>query len=135
MTFEKGKSGNPEGRPKGIKDRRTLFAEMIESHKEKLLNTALEMAFNGNEQMLKIFLDRLLPAKPKDDIVNIKLLGNSQTEKSKHVIEELNNQNLTPSEAVNIMQTLVMQVKVFDADEVAKFIREGREFINTFKKS
>jgi len=134
MTFEKGQSGNLEGRPKGIKDKRILFAETLKFHKEGLLNKALEMALGGNEQMLKMFLERILPAKPKDNLVNIKLTGDTPTEKSKQVIEELNNQNITPSDAVNIMQALAMQARVFDADEVAKFIREAKEFIKKSKE-
>jgi len=134
MTFDKGQSGNPEGRPKGIKDKRTLFAEIIESHKEELLNKALEMALNGNELMLKMLLDRILPAKSKDDVVCIELTGDTPTEKSKQVIEELCKQNITPCEAINIMEALVMQVKVFDADEIAKFIREAKETIKQLKE-
>jgi len=81
-----------------------------------------------------MLLERILPAKPKDNTVNIKLSSNTLTEKGKQVIEELNKQNITPSDAMNIMQTLAMQAKVFDADEVAKFMRNGTELLNTLKK-
>ena len=36
MTFEKGESGNLSGRPRGVKDRRTAFREMIEPRKNEL---------------------------------------------------------------------------------------------------
>lgn len=134
MTFDKGQSGNPEGRPKGIKDKRILFAEIIESSNKELLNKALEMALGGNEQMLKMFLERILPAKPKDNLVGIQLTGDTLTEKSNQVIEALNNQYITPSEAMDMMQTLAMQARVFDADELAKFIRKATETIKQLKK-
>ncbi|MGD9109070.1 MAG: DUF5681 domain-containing protein [Gammaproteobacteria bacterium] len=134
MTFEKGQSGNPEGRPKGIKDKRTLYVEMIESHAEELIKKALEMALNGDAVMLKIFLERILPAKPKDDIICIELTGDTATEKSNQVIEALNNQQITPSEAMDIMQTLAAQVRVYDADEVTKFMLETKELINKLKE-
>lgn len=133
--FQPGQSGNPDGRPKGIKDKRTLYAETIESHAEELINKALEMALNGDAVMLKIFLERILPAKPKDDVVCIELTGNTLTEKSKRVIEELNNQNITPSDAMNIMQALVMQARVFEVDEIAKIIAELKIEIKQFKKT
>jgi len=133
--FQPGQSGNSEGRPKGIKDKRILFAEIIESSNKGLLNKALEMALDGNEQMLKMFLERILPAKPKDNLVNVKLTGDTLTEKSKQVIEALSNQYITPSEAMDMMQTLAMQARVFDADELAKFIRKGTEFIKTYKEN
>lgn len=132
--FKPGQSGNPEGRPKGIKDKRTLYTETIESHAEELINKALEMALNGDTVMLKIFLERILPAKPKDDVVCIELTGNTPTEKSNQVIEALNNQYITPSEAMDIMQALAAQVKIYDADEVTKFIRETKEFVATLKE-
>ena len=135
MTFEKGQSGNPDGRRKGTKDRRALFAEMIESHKEGIFNKAVAMALEGNEQMIKMFLDRLLPAKPKDDSVNIELTGETLTEKSNQVIEALSNGYITPSEAMDMMQALAAQARVFDADELAKFMEETREFIKTSKEN
>ncbi len=67
MTFEKGISGNPDGRPKGTKDRRTIFREMIEPHRENLVQKAVSLALDGNEQMLRLLLDRLLPAKPRTE--------------------------------------------------------------------
>ncbi|MGD9152161.1 MAG: DUF5681 domain-containing protein [Gammaproteobacteria bacterium] len=130
--FQPGQSGNPDGRPKGIKDKRTLYAETIESHAEELINKALEMALKGDAVMLKIFLERILPVKPKDDVVCIELTGNTPTEKSNQVIEALNNQQITPSEAMDIMQALAAQVRVYDADEVAKFIMETKEFVKNF---
>ena len=69
MPFKKGESGNPNGRPQGIKDRRTLFAEILDDHKIDLISKAVELALSGNEQMLRLLLDRLLPAKPKDNAI------------------------------------------------------------------
>ncbi|MGD9107587.1 MAG: DUF5681 domain-containing protein [Gammaproteobacteria bacterium] len=132
--FKPGQSGNPEGRPKGIKDKRTLYVEMIESQAEELINKALEMALNGNEVMLKIFLERILPAKPKDNVVCIELTGDTPTEKSKQVIEALNNQQITPSEAMDIMQALAAQVRIYDTDELAKLIWKSKEDIRQIKE-
>ncbi|GAH02412.1 unnamed protein product, partial [marine sediment metagenome] len=64
MPFVKGKSGNAAGRPKGLKDRRARFREMVEPLAPELLNKAVTMALDGNEQMLRLILDRLLPARP-----------------------------------------------------------------------
>src|SRR3990167_11176557 len=84
--FEKGQSGNPSGRPKGSTDRRRLFREMIEPHREDLINTAVDMAKKGNEAMIKLLLDRLLPAKPKDETLQLpnKLTG-TLAEKSEQI--------------------------------------------------
>jgi len=67
MQFKKGQSGNPAGRPKGALDRRSLFRQLIEPYKDELVSKAVEMALAGNEQMLRLILERALPAKPKSE--------------------------------------------------------------------
>lgn len=60
--FEKGRSGNPRGRPRGIVDRRARFRLMLEEEGEALLRTAIECAKAGDAGLLGKLLDRLLPA-------------------------------------------------------------------------
>ena len=67
--WKKGQSGNPTGRPKGAKNKATMIREALETNtmKElqrrypKLLKKAIDMAEEGNEKMLKLFLERIIP--------------------------------------------------------------------------
>lgn len=61
MTFRKGQSGNPQGRPKGTKDKRTATRELLEPHAESLIDKAVELALKGDTTALKMCLDRLVP--------------------------------------------------------------------------
>ncbi len=64
--FRKGQSGNPLGRPKGIRNKATLAAEaLFEDEIEGICRKAIEKAMQGNIQAIKIILDRILP--PKKD--------------------------------------------------------------------
>lgn len=66
MTFKLGQSGNPNGRPKGSRDKKAIIFEKITMEKgTELLKKGLEMALNGDAIMLKYFLNRMLPVKPK----------------------------------------------------------------------
>jgi Family of unknown function (DUF5681) len=63
--FKKGQSGNPAGRPKGSKNKATLFAEtMLAGDVEAVTRMALDKAIEGDGAAQRFFLSRLLaPAK------------------------------------------------------------------------
>ena len=71
MTFQTGTSGNPSGRPRGTGTRQQAFSALVEPHKEALFKVAIDMALKGNEAMLRLFLERMLPAKPNDEPIQI----------------------------------------------------------------
>lgn len=103
MTFQTGKSGNLSGRPKGTGSRQQAFNAFVEPHKEQLFKKAIELALNGNEAMLRLFLDRMLPAKPTAEPINIQLpreisKATSLTPMAIEVFKALERQELTPEQ-------------------------------------
>ena len=71
MTFKTGSSGNLKGRPQGSGHRQQLFNALVEPHKEALLDTGINLALSGNENMLRLFLERMLPSKPSDNTIEL----------------------------------------------------------------
>jgi hypothetical protein len=60
--FQKGKSGNPVGKPRGARHRVTLVAEaLLDGEAEKLTRKAIELALGGDTVALRLCLDRILP--------------------------------------------------------------------------
>ncbi len=62
--FQKGTSGNPNGRPKGSRNKLTLVAEaLLDGEAEALIRKIIEMAKGGNLAALKLCVERLIPVR------------------------------------------------------------------------
>jgi hypothetical protein len=130
MTFKKGKSGNPQGRPRGVKDKRVLFAEMLDNHKDTLFDKALELALAGNEQMLKLLLDRILPAKPKDNpLPEIGGLDGNIAEQCSKVMSLIANGIITPDEGNSLLSALTMKMRLVELNDLSDKLAELEKMI------
>ena len=119
--FEPGQSGNPEGRPKGIRDKRTELRGMLLQNAPELVAKLVQMAKDGDATALRICMDRLLPAaKVRDDPVSLPTLTDSLADNSRAVIKALGEGELTPEEAATVLQALASQVRIIEADEIEK---------------
>jgi len=67
--FEKGRSGNPLGRPKGSRNKATLLTESILEDRASLLAEKLvEMALSGDVSAMALCMKHLLPANRKRSV-------------------------------------------------------------------
>jgi len=133
--FSEGQSGNPSGRPCGIKDKRTLFAEMLDGHKQSLFDKALELALSGDPQMLRLLLDRLLPVRPKDDPLPAEMVGfsGSLVEQGKKVLDLIAQGVITPVQGNELLSALAIHAKLVETDELAERIKLLEEFAHEQK--
>lgn len=110
MAFETGKSGNPNGRPKGSGYRQQIFNDLVLPHKEALLEKAIGMAKDGDPQMLKLLLERILPAKPTDEPIAFDLPSvidyRTREEIANHIVRSTAEMLITPDEANKILKML-----------------------------
>ena len=121
MAFQKGQSGNPAGKPKGAKDKRTALRELLQPHAEQLVQKAVKLALDGDTTALRICIDRIIPAaKAKDAPISLESLTGSPTEQA--VVNALTTGALTPDEANAVMAVLTAQMRVVEVDELEKRI-------------
>lgn len=124
MTFKAGESGNPQGRPKGSGSRQQLFNSLVEPHKDALCETAIKLALEGNEAMLRLLLERILPVKPVDDSITLEL--SDEDLKRPHALlaygEEILKASvqgrLTPQQAKILMSSIETQRKIIEAVDI-----------------
>ena len=117
--YKKGQSGNPVGRPRGIKDKRTSIRELLKPHAKDLIDKAVSLALDGDTTALRLCLDRLIPPlKQRDEPVSLKLTGTTLTENGLSVINALSKGEITPSEANSFLQAIVAQTRITEMDEI-----------------
>jgi hypothetical protein len=67
--FQKGRSGNPKGKPKGTRNRTTIISQnLLEGEAEALVRKVVQLALEGDLTCLRICLERLVPPKKEAPI-------------------------------------------------------------------
>jgi hypothetical protein len=119
--FERGESGNPNGRPKGSRNRITAaLEELIEARGEALVEKAFEKALQGDSPMLRVLLNRVVP-RSRDRTVEfaipeIKTAADAHSASSA-IIAACSRGELSPSEASDVMSLISMHVNTIKAVE------------------
>jgi hypothetical protein len=120
--FQPGQSGNPNGRPKGSRNRSTLALEtLLDGQAEALTQKAIELALAGDMAALRLCLDRILPAR-KDRPVSFEIPTIDTAEDAKAasaaLLASVAAGDLTPSEAAEIGKLVDSYVKAIETTEV-----------------
>lgn len=124
MTFQTGISGNPGGRPKGTATRQQVFSALVEPHKEVLFKVAIDMALKGNEAMLRLFLERMLPAKPNDEPIQINIPDGSSSYTQalsyygKEALRAVTSGTITPNEASQVASLIGANARLISLVEL-----------------
>ena len=124
MAFEVGSSGNPAGRPPGIRDRRQAMRDKLATHADELIAKVVELAKAGDTAALRVCIERLIPpAKAKDDPVDLpELKKDALGDCGKAVLTALAEGRITPEESATIMSALYAQVRVVEATDLEQRI-------------
>jgi hypothetical protein len=119
--FQKGQSGNPNGRPKGARNKATLAMEtLLEGEADRLARKAVEMALAGDTTALRLCLERIMPAR-KDRPVTFALPKLETTadavKATAALVEAVASGDITPAEAAELsklVEGFIRAVEVHD---------------------
>ena len=126
--FRKGWSGNPRGRPKGIRNKATITAEVLfEGEIEGICRKAIEEAKRGNIQAIKLVLDRILPAKKEASIfIDLPTIKTSPDilEAIHRVAQAVSHGELSPTEGDCLTRIIERQAKVIEMNDFEERLKK-----------
>lgn len=117
MTFPKGKSGNPAGRPRGTSKADTL-RRAIEGELDGIIEAMVAAAREGDVSAAKLLLDRAIPAlKPMDTPVTLPT-GGGLAERGAAILAAVGDGTVTPDQAAKLLQSLGALARVEEIAEL-----------------
>jgi len=124
MTFVKGQSGNPAGRPAGSRNKASLAAdELIAAEAQGFMRRIIERGRAGDMEAIKFVLDRVYP-RPRDRSINFELspIDTPEDVRSamKAVLVAMASGELTPKEAADVMKVIEAAGRVLEVVAAAE---------------
>ena len=120
--FQKGKSGNPNGRPKGARNQATLAAEsLLDGEIELVTRKAIELAKKGNMAAIRLVLERVLPPRRESPVYfNVPQVGSLSDIPTavSSVLQAVGEGELTPNEGKTITAMLEHLRRGMEAEEL-----------------
>jgi Family of unknown function (DUF5681) len=117
--FGKGVSGNPAGRPPGLRNKATRAAEaLLDGEAETITRKAIEHAKGGDPWAIRLCLERILPARrdrPLDfQLPSIETAADAATASSA-LVAAVAAGELTPTEAAELGKLLESYVRALES--------------------
>jgi hypothetical protein len=121
VTFRKGESGNPRGRPRGIQTQAKL-RDSIAKDLPAIIQGLVSAAREGDTAAAKLLLDRVLPAlRPVDQPAPVPIsqdLGAA----GRDILGAVGEGKLTPDEGSKILGAVGAVARIIETDELVKRI-------------
>ena len=118
MPFKSGESGNPLGRPVGVKDRRTALRQLLSPHAPELVQKAVDMALQGDTAALKMCLDRCIaPLRSTTQNIDINFEGELH-EKGEATLNAIYSGEIDPMTGSALIGALADQARLKEQTEL-----------------
>jgi hypothetical protein len=135
--FKPGKSGNPAGRPKGVKDRRVALREKLFLHADQLIEIVTLCAKSGDMTAMRIVMERIIPPL-REDPINVTVpkiecvadCAHAQSE----VIQAVACGEILASEGQAISNLIEAQRRAYETTELAQQMHQIQTEITEMKE-
>src|ERR1043166_3167394 len=127
MTFMPGQSGNPAGRPRGSRNKKTLVLEaLLDDESETLMRRVIGLAKMGDDVAMRLVFARMLPPR-RDRPVPLELPRIESEADARRasgdVIEALGAGEVTPPEAEQLLRVIAGAALVTHSSDMGERVK------------
>ena len=131
--FKPGKSGNPNGKPRGAKSKYTLMRDALANDLPQLLDATKNAALSGDMVAMRLLLERTLP--PHKAATAPVLLpeleqADTLTDYARTIIHATGRGELPPDIAAQLLGALGNVAKLTEIDEIERRLNELEKLKN-----
>lgn len=120
--FVKGQSGNPKGKPKGVRHAATQISyALLEGNLEAVLTAVIERAKGGDMTACRMIVDKVLPnTKERPIALNLPLINdlNGIGEAQAEILKAVSVGGITPSEGEKIASIIEARRRAIETIEL-----------------
>ncbi len=133
MQFQPGQSGNPAGRQRGSRNKRTILAEkLFDAAAEPLVKALIDLAKQGHPAALRLCMDRICPTRDRPVAFELPAIASADDAVGAmaSIVQGLAAGDITPAEAgklARVVQTFTQTVSTAALEqEVKALMKDGR---------
>jgi len=131
MTFLPGQSGNPAGRPRGSRNKKTIALEaLLDAESEAVIQKVIGLAKMGDDLAIRLCVERML-APRRERPVPLKLprieTDADARQAAAEVMEALGEGEVTPTEAEHLLRAIAGVAVIMQSTEVAARLQQIEE--------
>jgi hypothetical protein len=127
MKFQPGQSGNPAGRPRGSRNRRTIASErLFDDAAETLTKTAIELAAEGHPVALRLCMERICPTKDRPVAFELPAMATAADAVAAmgSIVQGVADGDLTPRDAAQLAAVIQAFARTLSTADLERELRE-----------
>jgi hypothetical protein len=131
MTFLPGQSGNPAGRPRGARNKKSIALEaLLDAESEAVIQKVIGLAKMGDDLAIRLCVDRMLaPRRERPVPLRLPRIETDADARraAAEVMDALGEGEVTPKEAEHLLRTIAGVAVIMQSTEVAARLQQIEE--------
>jgi hypothetical protein len=123
MTFLPGQSGNPAGRPRGLRNKKTIALEaLVDGESEAVMQKMITLAKMGDDVAMRLCVERMMaPRRERPVPLALPRIESDADARraSADVLESLAEGEITPKEAEHLLRAIAGAAMILQSSEIA----------------